>query len=236
MRIEAAGSRNGLSSILPSHIPRNASTAPIRAAESFRKIGLRIEAALVSGKAECWRAANAATQTIRLLFDHPQRLTHISLVFEETETERNQQFVLRWSSDGGRSFQEIVRQLWNFSPPNAVREIEDYRVDLSGVRRKKALWGKEGRAQLESFLLLPWAARRRQDLLGLLDRLKPIIADLNKAVEKEAERRPEVRRLMTHPGVGPTTALALVLMRKSSLLTSGQSGSSAPSSLLDRQD
>src|SRR5881409_4176629 len=48
-----------------------------------------------------------------------------------------------------------------------------------GVRRKKGLWGKQGRAQLESFLLAPWATRRRQDLLELLDQLKPIIADLN---------------------------------------------------------
>ncbi len=47
-----------------------------------------------------------------------------------------------------------------------------------GVRRKKGLWGKQGRAQLESFLLAPWATRRRQDLLELLDRLKPIIAIL----------------------------------------------------------
>jgi len=81
-----------------------------------------------------------------------------------------------------------------------------------GVRRKKGLWGKQGRAQLESFLLAPWATRRRQDLLELLDRLKPIIADLNTAVQEEAERRPEVRRLMTHPGVGPITALAFVLI------------------------
>src|SRR5205814_9398692 len=81
-----------------------------------------------------------------------------------------------------------------------------------GVRRKKGLWGKEGRAQLESFLLLPWATRRRQDLLELLDRLKPIITDLNTAVQEEAERQPEARRLMTHPGVGPTTALAFVLI------------------------
>src|SRR5437868_2835003 len=81
-----------------------------------------------------------------------------------------------------------------------------------GVRRKKGLWGKQGRAQLESFLLAPWATRRRQDLLELLDRLKPIITDLNTAVQEEAERQPEARRLMTHPGVGPTTALAFVLI------------------------
>ena len=92
-----------------------------------------VESALVSGEMQGWRAADSGTQTIRLIFDEPQRLTRISLVFEETETERTQEFVLRWSSDGGRSFQEIVRQQWNFSPPNTVREVEDYRVDLSGV-------------------------------------------------------------------------------------------------------
>ena len=59
-----------------------------------------IEFALVSGEVRGWRAANAGTQTIRLLFDHPQRLSHISLVFEETETARTQEFVLRWSADG----------------------------------------------------------------------------------------------------------------------------------------
>ncbi len=73
------------------------------------------------------------TQTIRLLFDQPQRLRRISLVFEETETARTQEFVLRWSPDGGRSFREIVRQQWNFSPPNTTREIEEYHVELSDV-------------------------------------------------------------------------------------------------------
>ena len=80
-----------------------------------------------------WRAAASGAQTIRLIFDKPQSLTHIALVFEETETERTQEFVLRRSSDGGRSFREIVRQQWNFSPPNTTREIEEYKVQLSDV-------------------------------------------------------------------------------------------------------
>jgi hypothetical protein len=92
-----------------------------------------VEYALVSGEAQGWRAAKAGTQTIRLLFDHPQRLRRISLVFEETETARTQEFVLRWSADGGHSLKEIVRQQWNFSPPQTTREIEEYRVDLSDV-------------------------------------------------------------------------------------------------------
>ena len=57
----------------------------------------------------------------------------ISLVSEETATPRTQEFGLRWSADGGHSFREIVRQQWNFSPPNTTREIEEYHVQLSGV-------------------------------------------------------------------------------------------------------
>jgi len=93
----------------------------------------RIDSALVSGETQGWRAASPGTQTIRLLFDQPQRLRRIALVFEETETERTQEFVLRWSPDGGRSFREIVRQQWNFSPPKTTREIEEYHVELSDV-------------------------------------------------------------------------------------------------------
>jgi hypothetical protein len=92
-----------------------------------------VEAALVAGDMRGWRAADSGTQTIRLIFDKPQRLTRIALVFEETVTERTQEFVLRWSADGGHSFREIVRQQWNFSPPNTAREVEEYDVQLSDV-------------------------------------------------------------------------------------------------------
>jgi len=92
-----------------------------------------IESALVSGGTQGWRAASPGTQTIRLLFDQPQRPRRISLAFEESETERTQEFVLRWSPDGGHSFREIVRQQWNFSPPNTIREVEEYRVEISDV-------------------------------------------------------------------------------------------------------
>jgi hypothetical protein len=92
-----------------------------------------VESALVAGETRGWCAADSGTQTIRLIFDQPQRLTRIALAFEETETSRTQQFILRWSGDGGSSFREIVRQQWNFSPPNAIREVEEYRVELSGV-------------------------------------------------------------------------------------------------------
>jgi hypothetical protein len=92
-----------------------------------------VESAFVSGETQGWRATMAGTQTIRLIFDQPQRLKQISLVFEEKESARTQEFVLRWSSDGGSSFREIVRQQWNFSPPETIREVEEYQVELSNV-------------------------------------------------------------------------------------------------------
>jgi hypothetical protein len=70
---------------------------------------------------------------IRLVFDEPQKLKHISLIFEEEQTARTQELVLRWSADEGQSFREIVRQQWNFSPPNTIREIEEYQLELSDV-------------------------------------------------------------------------------------------------------
>jgi hypothetical protein len=95
--------------------------------------GYPIESALL-GVEGGWRAANSGTQTIRLIFDEPQKLRRIWLVFEDSENVRTQEFVLRWSSDNGNSFREIVRQQWNFSPPDSIREAEDYAVELSAVR------------------------------------------------------------------------------------------------------
>ena len=92
-----------------------------------------IECALQLGERRGWRAAEAGPQIIRLLFDQPQQLKRIWLVFEETEAQRTQEFVLRWSPDHGRSFREIVRQQWNFSPPGTIRETEAYDVDLRDV-------------------------------------------------------------------------------------------------------
>ena len=92
-----------------------------------------IESALLPVRASGWRAAGPGKQTIRLLFDDPQRLQRIWLNFVETRTERTQEYVLRWSPDGGQSFREIVRQQWNFSPQGATSETEDLHVELPAV-------------------------------------------------------------------------------------------------------
>ena len=81
-----------------------------------------------------------------------------------------------------------------------------------GLRCKKRLWREAGREQLEGFRLAPWASLRRRDLLELLDRLNPTIAKLTQAIEQEVEKCSEAQRLQTHPGVGPLTALAFVLI------------------------
>jgi transposase len=81
-----------------------------------------------------------------------------------------------------------------------------------GLRCKKRLWRQQGREQLESFRLSPWASRRREDLLQLLDRLNPTITDLTQVIEQEVGKCPEAGRLRTHPGVGALTALAFVLI------------------------
>jgi hypothetical protein len=92
-----------------------------------------VESALTGSGGPGWLAGESGEQTIRLLFDEPQELRQIHLVFEENKQERTHEFVLRWSGDKGRSSWEILRQQYTFSPPDATREVEDYTVNLHGV-------------------------------------------------------------------------------------------------------
>ena len=89
------------------------------------------EALLRDGRG--WRADTPGTQTIRLLFDQPQTIHLIRLVFKEEAFARTQEFVLRWLPDGAGSWKDVVRQQWNFSPPNTTEECEEYRFKLSSV-------------------------------------------------------------------------------------------------------
>jgi len=95
--------------------------------------GYPIDAALRGGVSSGWRAATPGPQTVRLIFDQPQQLRRIRLVFDEDAQQRTQQFALRWSADGGQSYQDVLRQQYTFSPPGTVKEIEDYQVELAGV-------------------------------------------------------------------------------------------------------
>jgi hypothetical protein len=92
-----------------------------------------IESALLPGQASGWRAGAPGKQTIRLIFAEPQRLQRIWLNFIERQAERTQEYLLRWSPDGGQSFHDIARQQWNFSPEGATTETEDHHVNLAAV-------------------------------------------------------------------------------------------------------
>lgn len=117
-----------------------------------------IESALrAEGRAE-WRAAEPGAQTIRLLFDTPRRIERIWLMFEERDVARTQEFVLRWSPDGGRTYHDIVRQQYTFAPPGTTREVEDYAVRLEGVTAVELfivpeIAGGSARASLSEWLL-----------------------------------------------------------------------------------
>src|SRR6266705_451477 len=80
-----------------------------------------------------------------------------------------------------------------------------------GMQRKAKLWSQAGQKMLRELPLKPWAACRREDLLGLLAMLDQQIGQLDTAVAQAAEENPQSKLLMTQPGVGPNTALAYVL-------------------------
>jgi hypothetical protein len=92
-----------------------------------------IEEALVGGGEGGWWAASAGEQTIRLTFPEPQTLRRVRIEFAETTAARTQEFLLRYSTDGGATYRDVVRQQFHFSPPGTARQIEDYGVELDGV-------------------------------------------------------------------------------------------------------
>jgi len=117
-----------------------------------------VESALTPGHGSGWRAAEAGEQMLRLLFDKPLSLRHLHLMFREEEAERTQEFLLRWSSDGGTSYREIVRQQYNFSPTGRTNQVEDYFVELDGVTALELsivpdIRGGSARASLEQLQL-----------------------------------------------------------------------------------
>jgi len=92
-----------------------------------------IESVFGSKAGPGWRASRPGEQQIRIIFDKPMWLHRMQLRFEEANSERTQEFVLRWSSASGGAATEIVRQQWNFSPAGSTTEIEHYVVDLAAV-------------------------------------------------------------------------------------------------------
>jgi len=105
-----------------------------------------------------WRAQHPGKQTIRLLFDKPYNVRRIHLVFEENMQQRTQEFLLRWSAGDDKAYRDVVRQQYHFSPPDSCREVEDYVVELNGLRQLELsiipdISGGDALASLEQMLL-----------------------------------------------------------------------------------
>ena len=120
--------------------------------------GYPVEGALLPDRDRGWRAATAGTQVIRLLFDKPQTIRTIRLVFKEERGARTQEFLLRWLPHGTTSWKDLVRQQWNFSPPETMEEREEYKVDLASADALElsispAIGGQGVRASLEKMQL-----------------------------------------------------------------------------------
>lgn len=93
-----------------------------------------LEGALVPGSTTGWRASTPGEQIIRLVFDKPVTIGLVQLLVVENDTERTQEFVLRWAREGEETLHEVVRQQYHFSPPTTTTEIEDYGVQLNDVK------------------------------------------------------------------------------------------------------
>ena len=120
--------------------------------------GYPVEGALLKDVQGGWRASEPGIQTIRLLFDHPQTIRVVRLVFKENEFARTQEFVLRWLPRGTSAWKDVVRQQWNFSPPTTENECEEYDEHLPSATGlelsvRPDISGGETRASLESLQL-----------------------------------------------------------------------------------
>ena len=98
-----------------------------------------IEEALELNKNSYWQAGTPGQQKIIIHFDQPQQLTQLQLLFEENEQSRTQEFSIHWSSDQGRNYQEVVRQQFNFSPPDTSRQLENYNLNLTNATSIKLI-------------------------------------------------------------------------------------------------
>jgi len=107
--------------------------------------------------------------------------------------------------------QLLVHRMKQVRARTQVKNQLHYLAISQGVCRGRKLWSVKGRKELESLALLPWAVRRRKDLLESLDHLDEQVRELDRAVEEAGRERWQVALLRTHPGVGMVTALGFTL-------------------------
>ena len=80
-----------------------------------------------------WVAEAPGQQRLALVFDTPQTLRTLTLEVEELETQRTQELAVAISRDGGHTYQELLRQEYNFSPPGTTFEREVWTLGAEGV-------------------------------------------------------------------------------------------------------
>lgn len=80
-----------------------------------------------------WIAGEVGEQTIIVAFDRPQRLQKVNLEIEEADMSRTQELSLAVSDDGGQTYREVLRQEYNFSPPDAMFEREWWAVPVENL-------------------------------------------------------------------------------------------------------
>ena len=105
-----------------------------------------------------WIAGEPGAQTVLLVFDHPQVLRTIGVEIEELAVSRTQELTVAVSSDGGRTYRELVRQEFTFSPTGTSFEREVWARAESGVTHlrldiKPDKGGHVGLATLTSLIL-----------------------------------------------------------------------------------
>lgn len=105
-----------------------------------------------------WIAEGPGEQTVILVFDAPQTIRRISLEVEELAVSRTQELSVSVSSDGGRTYRDLVRQEYHFSPPGTSFEREAWSVAADAVTHlrlaiKPDKGGRVGRATLTSLAL-----------------------------------------------------------------------------------
>jgi hypothetical protein len=105
-----------------------------------------------------WIAGEPGEQTVIMAFDAPQSIRRIALEVEEPEVDRTQELQLAISTDGGRTYRELLRQEYNFSPPGTTYEREDWAVESDAVTHLRLVirpdkGGKPCRATITSLVL-----------------------------------------------------------------------------------
>jgi len=105
-----------------------------------------------------WIAGEPGEQTVTLAFDAPQKINQILLEVEEPEVARTQELQLCLSRDGGRTYRELLRQEFNFSPDGTTFEREQWTVSTEAVTHLRLVirpdkGDKSCRATLTSLVL-----------------------------------------------------------------------------------